>query len=105
MEWPKGPTKEWWGLYEDGELIAVGCYVSRPSTDDFAVCTFSWHEYEVWRVYVTETITEAEQQALRIAAEWALLGAPTQDPSEDVAGLIPCPDPGEWDPLGQGGGG
>ena len=53
MEQYEGPKKKWWGLLEDGELIAVRCFSARPSIYDFAVCTFSWCEYEVRHVHIS----------------------------------------------------
>jgi len=49
---------EWWGLYEDGELIAVRHFRFTgdrlPSIWDFDVSFSSDCEYEICRVYITK---------------------------------------------------
>ena len=44
--------REWWGLYTDGELVAVMRFSEEPSIFDFNTVIFSSYEYEVWRVTI-----------------------------------------------------
>lgn len=43
---------EWWGLFEDGELIAVRRFFNQPSIFDFQVFFSNEYEYEIARVCI-----------------------------------------------------